>query len=94
VNNITLADFSFASVDGTYNNRFEIVYTSAPLVVANPNFDANSIIIYKQYELLHIKAGTTTMKSAKIFDVPGRLIFEQSGINAITTTLNDLKAAQ
>jgi hypothetical protein len=34
------------------------------------------------------------MVCVKIFDARGRLIFEQSGIKAITKTLNDWRAAQ
>ena len=63
--------------------------------ISTPTFDANSVIVYKDdNKVLNINAGKVVMKNVKIYDVRGRLIYEQSNINTTTTALNDLKAEQ
>lgn len=86
--------YTFTSDAGTFNNRFEIVYTSSPLAVHTPTFDANSVIVYKQNEAISINAGATVMASIKVFDIRGRLLFENKAVNATTTTIKNLKAEQ
>jgi hypothetical protein len=86
--------YTFTSDAGTFDNRFEIVYTSSPLAVYTPTFDANSVIVYKQNEVININAGATVMASIKVFDIRGRLLFENNAVNATTTTIKNLKAAQ
>jgi hypothetical protein len=84
--------YTFNAEAGTFANRFEIVYTSSPLIVTNPTFDGNSVIVYKQNELLNINTGTVSMDKIKIFDMRGRLLFEKNGIHTTAIQLNELRA--
>jgi hypothetical protein len=84
--------YTFNAEAGTFANRFEIVYTSSPLIVTNPTFDSNSVIVYKQNELLNINTGTVAMDKIKIFDMRGRLLFEKNGIHTTAIQLNELRA--
>lgn len=87
--------YTFASEQGTFGNRFAVVYQSAPLGIEIPTFDANAVIVYKNDDkVLNINAGNVIMQNVKIYDVRGRLIHEQSNINATATALHNLKAEQ
>ena len=86
--------YTFTSASGAFNNRFEIVYTSSPLGTHNPTFDANSVVVYKQEQELHINSGSTVMAKVRVFDIRGRLLLEKNNINATAVKLTDLKAAQ
>jgi hypothetical protein len=92
--NIKAAPYTFTSDLGLFNNRFELVYNSAPLSTQNPIFDANSIVIFKQDELLHIHSGILNMKSIKIVDIRGRMLYEKKNIDANSVVITDFKAAQ
>ena len=94
VHDLKQSAYSYATTTGTFNNRFELVYASTPLSTQNPIFNDNAIVIYKQNEVLNINSGNTEMKSVRIFDVRGRLIYEQKAIKASTLTIKDLTAAQ
>ncbi len=94
VHNIKESAYTFASETGTFNNRFAVVYQSAPLGIENPILDANSIVTYKQNGILHINAGATIMESVKLFDIRGRLLFERNGIQSTTTSLDNLNVEQ
>ena len=92
--NIKASPYTFTSASGVFNSRFEIVYTSSPLGTHNPTFDAESVVVYKQEQVLHVNSGTTVMAKVRVFDVRGRLIFEKNNINATAVKLTDLKAEQ
>ena len=94
VNNLKSAAYTFASEEGTFNERFEIIYQNTVLGIENPVLNAESIVVYKQNNTLNINAGTTVMAGVKIFDIRGRLIFERNNINATTTAISDLTAEQ
>ncbi|MGK4568330.1 T9SS sorting signal type C domain-containing protein [Flavobacterium sp. 3HN19-14] len=64
------------------------------LGVENQYADANSVLIFKKDEALHINAGKALMNSVQIFDVRGRLLLEVKDINASATVINNLKAEQ
>ncbi|MGK4567531.1 T9SS sorting signal type C domain-containing protein [Flavobacterium sp. 3HN19-14] len=93
IHNITEAPYTFASAAGTFNNRFAIVYQAATLGVENPTLDSNSIVIYKQNNALNINAGATVMQSVKIFDISGRMIYNNNDVNSASTVVN-LNVAQ
>jgi hypothetical protein len=87
--------YTFTSEQGTFNNRFDVVYVNVTLGIPTPTFDANSVIVYKnESKVLNINAGKVVMKNVKIYDVRGRLIYEKSNINTTSTALGDLRAEQ
>ncbi|AWI24595.1 Ig-like domain-containing protein [Flavobacterium pallidum] len=92
--NIKQGAYSFASAEGSFANRFEVVYQSSPLGVDTPTFDANSVVVYKDQGMLHINSGKVVMSGVKIFDIRGRLIYERGAINASEAVLNDLRAEE
>ena len=69
-----------------------MVFEDSALSVEDPTFDANSVVIFKNNYILNINSGNVTMSAVKVFDIRGRLIFEQSGINSNTAALKGLKA--
>ncbi|MGK4567503.1 GEVED domain-containing protein [Flavobacterium sp. 3HN19-14] len=92
--NIKESAYAFAAEAGTTTNRFSVVFQSTTLGVENPTFDANSIVIFKNDNVVNINSGSVTMAGVKIFDIRGRLIFEQKDINATTVALTNLRAEQ
>jgi trimeric autotransporter adhesin len=87
--NLQTGAYAFASNEGTFNNRFEIIYQSQ-LGTGNHGFTANNVIIYNQNNDFVVYAGNTIMKSIKVFDTRGRLLQEKAFINANQTTINGL----
>lgn len=94
VQNIKQNPYSFASTEGTFTSRFEIIYQSSPLGIGNSPINANNVIVYKKDNLLSINSGIANMKSVKLFDISGRLIFEKSNINSNQATITNLKTEQ
>ena len=92
---IKASAYTFTSDQGTFSDRFDVVYNNSTLNISTPTFDANSVVVYKDdNSVLNINAGKVVAKNLKIYDVRGRLIYEKLNINSTTTALNDLKAEQ
>lgn len=86
--NLKEANYSFTTNPGTFNDRFSIVYQTTTL--GSADFEANSVLVYKQNETLHINAGTTIMQKVELFDIQGRLLYTLDGLNTSVTEINHL----
>ena len=89
IHDLRTADYSFTTEIGTFNDRFNVLFTNASLATVTPVFDANQVVIYKnQANDFVITTGTTLMSSIKVFDVRGRLLVAQKNIEATQTTFD------
>ena len=89
--NIKDSPYTFASDAGTFDARFELVYTQA-LGIPSTNFNPNSVIVYKNTDWFHVNTKGITMKEIQVYDISGRLIYKLPNINATTTVLKGLTA--
>jgi hypothetical protein len=92
--NIKAGTYTFSSEQGTFDNRFELLYTDAALGTDNPVLDPNSIVIWKSDNKLHIDSGVAIMKDIRIFDIRGRLVYEKTGVNATTAEVTGLSVQE
>lgn len=80
--------YTFASTEGTFNNRFEIVYQTL-LAVTIPSFNESQVIIYKTPKNeISINTGQVIISTIKIFDVIGKLLLEKKDINSTQILIN------
>ncbi len=94
IHDIKNAPYSFTSAVGTFDNRFEIVYRQETLGVNNPNFDPNSIVIYKKDKEIFINAGLASISQLRVFDIQGRMIYENKNINKTDAVIKNLPPAE
>ncbi len=87
--NIKTAPYVFSSEIGTFENRFQIVYTQA-LGIPSNDFNEKSVIVYKGVDGFHVTTKGNSMKTILVYDVSGRLIFKLNDINATTAILKGL----
>lgn len=88
VHDLIAGGYTFSSASGTFATRFEIVYQAA-LGVTTTTFNESQVVIYKtSTNEISINTGNILMSKVKIFDITGRLLQEQKGINATQTLMN------
>ena len=90
---LTEGDYNFSSTEGTFNDRFEIIYSINALDTNTPVVNANQVVVYKNGNSIMIDAGTAEMNTINVYDVNGRLLYKANDINATTTAVN-LNAAK
>jgi len=87
--NIKVSPYVFTSATGTFDARFQLVYTQT-LGIPATTFTPNAVIVYKNTDGFHVTTNGIVMKDILVYDISGRLIFKQSNINETTTVLEGL----
>ncbi|MGV9004263.1 Ig-like domain-containing protein [Flavobacterium sp.] len=85
IHDIKEAPYIFNTTVGTYNSRFELLYQASPTLTSS-TFDISNVVVYKSNEQIIVNTGSTVMEKVKIFDIRGRLLFEQNKINQTQAT--------
>ena len=83
--NLSTTNYSFASAQGEFNNRFVVAFT--PQTLGNSQFNANTVVIYKNNNNVVVNSGNVAMESVKVFDLTGRLLIDRNNINDTNATL-------
>lgn len=86
VHNLTTEPYTFTTATGAYNARFEIQYQASP-ALSSSSFTASNVVVYKDQDAVVINAGSTIMDSVKVFDIQGRLLYENNKVNQTQTIL-------
>lgn len=92
--NLSGQAYFFTTDAGTFEDRFDIVYTDAALSTDTPVLAGNNVIIYKNGNSLHVNTGALTMNDVKVYDTRGRLVHNTNEINASETVIENLTAQQ
>lgn len=88
VHNLKDSPYTFTSAEGTFDERFEVVYTEVPLSIAD--FDTKKAVVYVSDSTLHIKSPFEAIQEVRIFDIAGRLLFEENKLNTLMFTTSKL----
>lgn len=84
----------FTSEAGTFNERFQVVYTDVVMGTEQPALSADSVIVSKSAQTITISAGSTLINNVNIYDINGRKLYSQNGLNATQTSISDLNASK
>ncbi|REH01546.1 hypothetical protein [Flavobacterium aquicola] len=79
-NSIKTASYNFTSAIGTFDGRFEIVYTKGSLGIDPQTAIENSVIIFTKNSTLFVQSNSV-ITTVRIFDTLGRLLSENKNIN-------------
>lgn len=80
--NLTESNYIFSSQAGTFDDRFEIVYTNSVLAVDQNSTQDNNWFAYKNDDAITIKSKGFNIESVEIFDLTGRLLLSKDKVNA------------
>jgi hypothetical protein len=84
--------YSFTTESGTFNNRFELMFTNN-MLGAEINNPATDLIVINQHKDISIQTVNSVIDSVEIFDLTGRLVYTRNGVNAIDFTVRELNIA-
>ncbi|WP_298156192.1 hypothetical protein [Flavobacterium sp.] len=89
--NLKDSAYAFVSQEGNFADRFQVVFQNTTLGIPTSSHD-ESVVLYTQQGILHIKSAAFPMNEVKIFDIQGRLIYSLDNINGDTATIENLPA--
>jgi len=94
MHNLKDGEYTFVSEAGTFENRFEIVYTTNALGIDNPVADLNNVVVYKQGNTINIKSGNIEMSGVTVYDIRGRVMYDNQTISGYETSIDGLASSQ
>jgi hypothetical protein len=94
IHNLKQGTYTFATEIGTFNNRFELIYKNITLNAKEHAITAENMVVYNENGVIKIDGGAVTFNNVAVFDIQGRLISEQNGINTTSVAISNLKATQ
>ncbi len=87
VHNLKQSSYEFATNEGTFEERFELHFTSSALAVNQ--FTTDNAIIYKNSNQdFVITTGQAAMQTVKVYDIRGRLLQTVDNINATSVVVD------
>ncbi len=92
VTNLKEGNYTFTTEEGTFNSRFEIVYTNVALGTDNPVVAPAEVIVYQQNKEVKITS-PETIKSVVVYDLLGKVLYNNSNANTTEFTTTQLTAA-
>lgn len=86
IHDLKAGDYVFATVPGTFEDRFEIVYTNG--VLGNPEFEHdNALVLYNPDGTIRVLSTESMISSIKVFDLRGGLLTAITGVNSFEKTV-------
>ena len=81
VHNLKTGNYTFAANEGTFNNRFELIFKNSILGTIDPAADNGTISISKTDGVLTVKSSKENLKSVAVYDLLGRVIYQADNID-------------
>ena len=91
VHDLTVSNYVFATVPGTFNDRFVLRYLPAE-DLANPTFEEqiSNVTIRKNDTTLRVNSPYETIDEVLVYDIMGRLLFDKKDCNTNTFETNTI----
>lgn len=87
--NLSQSAYDFVSVEGTFNDRFQILYQNVTLGIDSPETGSN-LIIYKKQHSIFVNSGNSDVSSVQVFDIRGRLLYERENLASRSVVIANL----
>ncbi|RXR22442.1 fibronectin type III domain-containing protein [Flavobacterium stagni] len=86
IHDLKAGDYTFATGAGTFENRFELVYTNNALGIDTPEF-SNSVVVYAQNGVIHVQSSSSNLDHIEVYDVRGAKLATMQNVNSNTAQL-------
>ena len=94
VHNLKESDYSFATVPGTFDNRFVLLYVPQEnLGTEIPVLDAKSVLVFNTGNQISVKSTDETISQVIIYDLQGRILFSKNNVNEQEFTTQSLSVS-
>lgn len=87
--NLTNSPYTFTTDAGIFNGRFSIIYTTALGTDSHYHAD-NTVKVVKNGNTVSVISAETEIVCINIFDIRGRIVYEQGNINSQTVEIQGL----
>ncbi len=94
IHDLKAANYSFETATGTFDNRFELRYTTSLLNTDAFAVSGNTLIVTASDNQIKLYSQHENMKAVAVYDLLGRNIFENQHVDARTFAIRDVVSNQ
>ncbi|MFP5436573.1 MAG: T9SS sorting signal type C domain-containing protein [Bacteroidia bacterium] len=94
IRNLKQEGYTFSTESGTFEGRFDVIYTTTVLGTDNPIANTDTLIVFKDNSAIYINSGNVLINGVTIYDIRGRKLYTQNDISATEATITGLAIEQ
>ena len=79
--NLKSGNYSFSTSEGTFEDRFKILFIDAALSTLNFSPASTSLVMFKTGNTVGIKSEGAKMSAVEVYDIQGRLLNDFKNLN-------------
>lgn len=90
IHNLSESSYQFDSEEGTFNDRFSIVYTYKSLGIETLKKDSDEVLISLRNHIINIESSHEDIKEVLIYDVSGKQLYKKNKIETKKISIQNL----
>lgn len=94
IHDLKVSDYTFATVVGTFEDRFELIYSANALGVNDGNLFTQSVLVYNQNGTINVISSSENIAQVEVYDVRGAKLATLTQVNAKQAQLTNVSQAQ
>jgi hypothetical protein len=94
IHDLKASNYTFATNAGTFDDRFQLRFTSSALSTNQSVFSEDSVVAYKKNSEVYVTTAVTAIKDIAIYDMRGRLLLEEKNINSNEFSTQNFNSSQ
>ncbi|MBP4138046.1 T9SS sorting signal type C domain-containing protein [Flavobacterium geliluteum] len=88
--NLKLTPYVFATLQGTFKERFALKYIDNSLGTGDFKADQNKVVITVKNKTIHLASVLDNLKNVFVYDISGKLLYEKNKIDTTSLTIENL----
>lgn len=94
IHDLKASDYVFATVAGTFDNRFELIYTNSALGINDGTVFEQSVLVYNQNGTIKVVSSNETIDRVEVYDIRGVKLASLTHINGKQAELPHVSQSQ
>jgi len=94
IHDLKASNYSFATNAGTFDDRFQLRFTSSALSTNQSVFNEDSVVAFKKNSEVYVTTAITAIRDIAIYDMRGRLLLEEKNINSNEFSTQNFSSSQ
>lgn len=96
IKNLKDGVYSFTTKPGAFNDRFVLRFTNVEKILGNDDFETfdSTILVSNKNKQVKVNSSAETIDSVEVYDLLGRLIYQEVNVNANELVISNLAIKQ
>jgi hypothetical protein len=94
IHDLKQSNYSFVTAVGTFEDRFQLRFTTTTLDTADNVLSNDAVIVFKNGQNIQINTSNFEIQSVVVFDIRGAQLYAKQNVNANALSISNLNSSQ